>query len=747
MLRIFLYSLIPWTMILLGFMGVYRFMLGKYENEITGRYEQVSQALIAELNLIFSGAAHTGYLLTNMPSFVELERQIPENSLFDNSMGQLIELKNLFSDMAIINDIVDSLFLYLPDANTVLYSAGTESADLYFTTTNNLADYPPEFWRLFKPGRSQYQLLNPTVRKAGTPQQRRVIPMIIPRRSSNLYIAILIRESFIIQILKNHHITANTAFMINTPDGSTAISSGPSLPAKTGFTDQYYGRWRQTEAAFMLGDQIFTLVTSYPHSDIVDLTTELRLVIIITTVMLALVNLVVSYILSKSLSRPVEGLIALMKDRAASITGNAEVEGIKALQQGVEDLLRNSEQLNINLDAMAPLAIENHMERLLLDSRTANPWQTMKRLKDYGIEFHNMVFQVALVKLSPSDELFSRLSTEDISLFYQGAMDLIAQGTPEGYRIWQAGMEEHTIRLLLNVPKDRSSEYIIPCFRSFISIFHNDPHLQFIAIGIGRHYEGVEQIHTSYSEARSSLDRVAAEQPNNVLLYTEASPHHEYFLPEQDSNRWYDSLLRGRYDQASTHLAEIITANKSAGITDEAMKKLIFRIYMLVQQVLQVRHLSERNLMGSRHVSISLQYNNQTPEQIYTYLLELVEALANAPVPQALSKIGKDDIEEYLEENFSRDISLDDLAERYCTTPVYVSKCFKKMFGIPLTSYLAEKRIAFASYLLVETPTLSIEEIAGICGYPNRIHFTRVFRQRRGVPPSEFRKQPETMAQ
>ncbi|MEI6876065.1 MAG: helix-turn-helix domain-containing protein, partial [Spirochaetota bacterium] len=59
----------------------------------------------------------------------------------------------------------------------------------------------------------------------------------------------------------------------------------------------------------------------------------------------------------------------------------------------------------------------------------------------------------------------------------------------------------------------------------------------------------------------------------------------------------------------------------------------------------------------------------------------------------------------------------------------------------PLTSYLGEKRIAFASYLLTETGSLGIEEISSICGYNNRIHFTRTFKQRRGLTPSEFRRQ------
>jgi len=121
------------------------------------------------------------------------------------------------------------------------------------------------------------------------------------------------------------------------------------------------------------------------------------------------------------------------------------------------------------------------------------------------------------------------------------------------------------------------------------------------------------------------------------------------------------------------------------------------------------------------------------------YIRRLIPAISKVIVPNSPQKIEKADLEEYLEENFCRDISLDDLAERYNTTSAYASKCIKNILGIPLMSYLAEKRIAFASYLLTETADLSIEEIASICGYSNRIHFSRVFKERRGMPPTSFR--------
>jgi YesN/AraC family two-component response regulator len=369
-----------------------------------------------------------------------------------------------------------------------------------------------------------------------------------------------------------------------------------------------------------------------------------------------------------------------------------------------------------------------------------NPWLTMKKLKEFGLEFASSRFQVALVRMDPSEETFTKLTQDDISLFYAGAFVMIAAGLPERFHSWQVGFEDHTMRILLNLPLDASSSDVVEGFNEFIDIFKRDSHLHNVSIGLGEVHSGVEHIHTSYNEARIALERVTKASPNSTLVYTNEKLKQDFILPEQDSNKFHDDLLLGRMAPTLACFEEILLANQGAGKSKEAMKKLIFQIYLLVQQVCQAKMISESKLMGPDQMQLALWYNNLSFDEMAGYVRKLIPAVAQAIMPNAPQKIEKTDLEDYLEENFCRDISLDDLAERYKTTPAYVSKCIKNILGVPLMGYLAEKRIAFAVYLLTETKELSIEEIASICGYPNRIHFTRVFKERRGMPPTEYRK-------
>ena len=97
-------------------------------------------------------------------------------------------------------------------------------------------------------------------------------------------------------------------------------------------------------------------------------------------------------------------------------------------------------------------------------------------------------------------------------------------------------------------------------------------------------------------------------------------------------------------------------------------------------------------------------------------------------------------VRRYLQHNYMRvDISLDSVAEMVNLNPTYFSALFKKESGVNFLDYLTDLRINAAKEYLTD-PLKGASEIASLVGYDSAGYFTRAFKKRTGLTPTEYRK-------
>lgn len=89
--------------------------------------------------------------------------------------------------------------------------------------------------------------------------------------------------------------------------------------------------------------------------------------------------------------------------------------------------------------------------------------------------------------------------------------------------------------------------------------------------------------------------------------------------------------------------------------------------------------------------------------------------------------------------NLREDLSLCGIANRLSVNKSYLSTAFKRETGSTLTDFVTERRISHALYLL-NTTDAPIQEIACDCGIADMSYFTKIFRQKKGMTPSHYRK-------
>ncbi len=93
----------------------------------------------------------------------------------------------------------------------------------------------------------------------------------------------------------------------------------------------------------------------------------------------------------------------------------------------------------------------------------------------------------------------------------------------------------------------------------------------------------------------------------------------------------------------------------------------------------------------------------------------------------------------YIEENYSKDISLDDVSRVVDISPYYFSKLFKEETGENFIEYLTNIRIEEAKKLLRNRDN-SIKNICADTGYSDPNYFSRIFKKQVGVTPTEYRE-------
>ncbi|MBB5181154.1 AraC-like DNA-binding protein/mannose-6-phosphate isomerase-like protein (cupin superfamily) [Planomicrobium koreense] len=94
----------------------------------------------------------------------------------------------------------------------------------------------------------------------------------------------------------------------------------------------------------------------------------------------------------------------------------------------------------------------------------------------------------------------------------------------------------------------------------------------------------------------------------------------------------------------------------------------------------------------------------------------------------------------YIEENHSRDITLENLSMELGLNKYAFARLFKELTGVSPIQYVIQCRMQTAQHLLLTTAG-TIPEIAAQTGYKSATHFQQAFKKAVGTSPGVFRRE------
>lgn len=187
---------------------------------------------------------------------------------------------------------------------------------------------------------------------------------------------------------------------------------------------------------------------------------------------------------------------------------------------------------------------------------------------------------------------------------------------------------------------------------------------------------------------------------------------------------------------------ELISLTRAKGLCDHYIILTAYESFAYARQALQYQVMDyllkpiDWSVL-ERHVrELAMKSDQQTRiAQVIGQYSHLFADLSKEDFSPTVKKLVR-----YINKNYSREISLSQLSVYNGLSENSICNLFKKELGITFLDYLYELRLKRAMELLLADNSPTVREIALKIGYSSERQFFRVFKNRTGYTPQQFRE-------
>lgn len=256
--------------------------------------------------------------------------------------------------------------------------------------------------------------------------------------------------------------------------------------------------------------------------------------------------------------------------------------------------------------------------------------------------------------------------------------------------------------------------------------------------GIGR-VRLLEEVKDSYREALRAL-----REGNSHVVHINDIPSVQDYdgeYPLELENQYFQRTIEADYAgsrEAANRFFNWMETNYS-----DYRRDIEIKVLELVMRVEYTAFFKGSMKYGFRYRENYLKEVQSCPdyEALRRWFLEKTDAvcrgMATTKEKESESVVAR--AKAYIDENYQKDISLDEVSRLVDISPYYFSKLFKQEQGENFIEYLTRIRMQKARQLL-KNPNYSIKEICVMSGYSDPNYFSRIFKKYEGMTPSEYRE-------
>lgn len=345
---------------------------------------------------------------------------------------------------------------------------------------------------------------------------------------------------------------------------------------------------------------------------------------------------------------------------------------------------------------------------------------------------------VAVLEFTNVRELEDRYPKEAVSAMLSGTIDRICRHIGKVTACECFGLEYDRYAMLLGGTDERAiGQWLVEA----VPAEQTDADVR-VLVFVGQPVPDVHKIEESFHSALGLLEHRFSARGKTVVTASDLPNYKEmgYFYPIELERDLISYVIQGKGSNVHSILRKVLEEN-------------------LAQRQLGAQTLSQFLIAIAATVNRILQQTNKTPADVFPddeplYMkLKKVEDIAEIRVHIEMTfaalvekmnvkpekaELLAERMTAYIHQNYTRDISLNEIADTFQLSPSYVSLQFKQMMGENFKEYLNRYRVKQVKQLMIEHPGMKVGDMAEKVGITNTNTLIRIFKKYEGISPGVY---------
>ncbi|GGF84540.1 AraC family transcriptional regulator [Paenibacillus albidus] len=261
------------------------------------------------------------------------------------------------------------------------------------------------------------------------------------------------------------------------------------------------------------------------------------------------------------------------------------------------------------------------------------------------------------------------------------------------------------------------------------------------SVGLSPVAHGIDQLSSVYPlAARALVQRFYAHQAG---VFTEedfpADGRQEIKYPKELEAALIESIRTLDMERMLHLLDELGLTIEALALPKESAERLIME--MLVVLYRQFEHLNLSSEGSHGRLLSRLHTFGTLNEMLASLKEEFREWMAHSskPVTREDGRSVVEKAKRYIESNYHKDLSIEEVAEMADLSISHFCTLFKQISGYTFLEYVTYCRMEKAKYIL-QNSNVKVYQVAPLVGYQDPRYFTQVFKKASGKTPTEYRE-------